>query len=485
MRDRIFRRIFLWFLSGAFLLVAVSVLLTYALTLQGLVLLGREDLLSQALLNQGRACLESYDQEGIEGLLRTADRIRRETRLGISVYRPDGTALNPSPFDVWTRDIVFPSLKRGETARRERGLILLFRRVEHRGEPYVLVGVMPRRPFLPFLGSGTSKALAQLAVLLLTAAAVCWGLARTLVQPVRKLHDLTRALAEGEGDLSVPEDESLTRRGDEIGDLARGLYGMARHVASLLEAQKRLIRDVSHELRSPLARLNVALALARRKAGPEAEGALDRIEREAEALNEMIRRLLSLARTEAERGQVSLERLDLAELAGSVVRDAAFEAAPQGKRVELRTPAGPLETEGNVELLRSALENVVRNAVRHTAPGSAVEVTAGREEGGARLLLRVRDHGPGVPEEERENLFRPFYRLESARDRESGGSGLGLAIARRAVRLHEGEIGARNAPEGGLIVEILLPPPRHTRSPASPPRIAPPADPGNPGRAGT
>ncbi|HSB74446.1 MAG TPA: ATP-binding protein, partial [Terriglobales bacterium] len=217
--------------------------------------------------------------------------------------------------------------------------------------------------------------------------------------------------------------------------------------------------DISHELRSPLARLNVALGLARQRAGEDSSKALDRIELEAERLNEMIGKLLTLARLESGETPAEHDPVHILELVREVVADADFEARSRDCGVQL-IEAEDCSTLGNPGLLRSAFENVVRNAVRYTAPGSAVEIRLHcRSQNGGKALavLTVRDHGPGVPDQEISNLFRPFYRLDAARERQTGGAGLGLAIAERAVRLHDGAITARNAEGGGLLVEIRLP----------------------------
>jgi len=238
----------------------------------------------------------------------------------------------------------------------------------------------------------------------------------------------------------------------------------------LLGSQQRLVRDVSHELRSPLARLRVALELARRGSGDKAARALDRIEEEADRLNEMIEQLLILSRLETDAGDAERTAFDLAALVAEVVDDASFEAGARSCTVTLDS-IGPCELVGSPALLRSAVENVLRNAARYSAEGSEIEVSLAVEpgEGGRRAVIGVRDHGPGVPEELLVQVFQPFFRVDDARDRSTGGSGLGLAIAARAVQLHAGSIEARQAPGGGLLVVISLPL-TGTAAPASDPR---------------
>jgi two-component system sensor histidine kinase CpxA len=213
---------------------------------------------------------------------------------------------------------------------------------------------------------------------------------------------------------------------------------------------------VSHELRSPLARLQVALGLVRQHTGPEASRYLERIEREVERLNRLIGQLLTLARLESGVDVSKHEVCDVGTLVQEVVADGDFEARAR-EGVATLVCAEVCLVSGTTELLRSAVENVVRNAVRYTTAGTATEVRVYGHSalGGPYAVIEVRDHGPGVPEEELANLFHPFYRLAHAP--QTGGAGLGLAITERAVQLHGGTITAANVPGGGLLVTIRLP----------------------------
>lgn len=289
---------------------------------------------------------------------------------------------------------------------------------------------------------------------------VCYGLSWHLTSPVRRLRTAAQRL--GTGDLSARVSLTSTGRGDEITDLVHDFNRMAERIERLMTAQKQLVRDVSHELRSPLARLNVALGLVRRDATPAAGQALDRIEQEAERLNWMIGEMLTLSLLESGSEQLKQERFDLAELVDEVVLDADFEAAGLDRSVA-GTAERPLVLLGNREMIRRALENVVRNGIRYTEKGTAVEVSLERD-GTGHAVIRVRDHGPGLPEEALTDIFRPFYRSAEARDRQSGGAGIGLAITERAVLLHSGEVKAVNAPDGGLIITIRLPIPAEDKT---------------------
>ncbi len=377
----------------------------------------------------------------------------------------------------------------------------------------------------------------RLLTMLLTASLFCFWLARHVTRPVRQLRATVRELSSG--NLAARSDRRVSHRSDELGDLGRDFDQMAAQLETLMTAQRRLISDVSHELRSPLARLNIALELARRESNTQlanaqfsdaqlanaqqsstrlsdssslslqasqpvpntqTTNAFNRIEREAARLEELVGQLLMLSRLESGAPVENEEIFDLVELVREVAEDVRFEAQSQGRDIQFVPTAlsqnqmgfAPLSTSkngrvadasfsangqrrdghnrielhGSRALLRSGLENVVRNAVRFTPTATVVQIELDRKlpvpnatsRTAPQIVLRILDDGPGVPEAALPRLFQPFYRVEDARDRQSGGTGLGLAIAERAVHLHKGTIRAFNRKEGGLCVEILLPP---------------------------
>jgi len=310
--------------------------------------------------------------------------------------------------------------------------------------PRVFIG--PRR--VPFTG---------LIIGVITSGLVCYLLSWYLTKPILRLRTAARQLAAG--DLKVRTAVHAGRRRDEIAALMRDFDAMAERLETLLKAQSRLLNDISHELRSPLARLNVALGLARQRANVETADMLDRIELEASRLNELIGRILTLARLEDGEQPVSQTPVPLGELVASIIEDAEFEAQARHCHVRATVAEGDWMVRGNASLLHSAVENVVRNAIRYTQEGSSVDVQLDGEErsGVHEAVLRVSDSGPGVPADALDKLFEPFYRLDEARGRQTGGVGLGLAITERAVRFHGGKVKAFNRQGGGLTVEIRLP----------------------------
>jgi len=297
---------------------------------------------------------------------------------------------------------------------------------------------------------------AQFLAVFLTTGALCYLLARYLSSPIVKLRRATHQLAAG--DLSARVGAANGKRRDELADLGRDFDVMAERIETLMNSQKRLLHDVSHELRSPLARLRIALELAWQDDGAEARWALERIEREAERLNDLINQLLTLARLDSHFVIKESDYFDLKPFVEEIVHDADFEARSHNRAVKLIVSEHCL-INGNEELLRSAVENVVRNAVSYTPEDTTVEVSLKCEDDGdnPQAVITVLDCGSGVPQAALADIFRPFYRVADARDRQSGGTGLGLSISQRAVEVHGGEVKASNAPGGGLLVEIALP----------------------------
>jgi two-component system sensor histidine kinase CpxA len=293
-------------------------------------------------------------------------------------------------------------------------------------------------------------------IVVLVAGFVCFWLARSITKPVRELSVATHQLADGGLDARVGE--SVTDKQDEVAQLGRDFNHMAERIESLMASQRRLITDISHELRSPLARLSVALGIARRSVDRDPRAALDRIELESERLNELIGSLLHLSRLEAGTEMMDSEPFSLDQLVRDIALDADFEARSRNRAVAVIAAEHCVAT-GKRELLRSAIENVIRNALRYTAEGTSVEVNLSCERNSfaGQAVIRVRDHGQGVPPESLVDIFTPFYRVGDSRERSSGGSGLGLSIADRAIRLHGGNVKAENCRDGGLLVEVRLP----------------------------
>jgi two-component system sensor histidine kinase CpxA len=300
----------------------------------------------------------------------------------------------------------------------------------------------------------------QLPVAIVVFGITTFVLVLLLVRPIGRLRIAARALANGELATRVakPDGEERIFGGDEIQGLVHDFNYMAEQLERLVGAQKILVRDVSHELRSPLARLSVALELAREEAPASMQEHLQRIDREAGRLNLLIGQLLRLSSMESINASSHLDKFTLHGLVEELLPDAEYEAQQRCCKIQVLEHSD-CPVQGNQELIYRAIENIVRNAIRYTRQDTVVVLKIGCEErAGVRMVtLDVADSGPGIPETELENIFRPFYRVDAARQQDTGGFGVGLAIADRAVRLHHGEVRARNRPEGGLTVSLSLP----------------------------
>jgi two-component system, OmpR family, sensor histidine kinase CpxA len=292
----------------------------------------------------------------------------------------------------------------------------------------------------------------RIAIALLSAGLLCLVLARHIARPIRALQIAAGRIADG--DLSVRALPAGSGRNDELAELARDFDVMAERIQDLLRKQQELFGEISHELRSPLARLGVSLELVRRG---ETDG-VERMQTDLDRLDDLIGQILILTRLQNQGIQRVETTLNLRPILESVAEDARFEGAEQGKSVAI-VHAEDCWMKGDAALLRSCIENLVRNAIRYTSPQSEVAINLSHLHGPGVLQARlvVADHGEGVPPECLPRLFEPFYRVSPSRDRGSGGTGLGLSIAQRVAVLHRGSIVARNREEGGLEMEVRLP----------------------------
>jgi two-component system OmpR family sensor kinase len=298
---------------------------------------------------------------------------------------------------------------------------------------------------------------ATLAASVVTALLLAWYVAK----PIRSLRGAFEAAAAG--DLKRRISAQIGARNDELADLGRDFDRMASRLQMSMEGQRRLLHDVSHELRSPLARLQAAVGILRQKPERPAD-MITRIEDETARIDQLVGELLTLSRLEAGELVGVEEEVDMRDLVAEIVRDANFEAQAQGRRV-IWDDSGSATLQGRPDLLHSAVENIIRNSLKHAPESRSIWIETMSDAVRRQYTLRVLDEGRGVPEEELPNLFTPFARGANAAS--ADGYGLGLAIARRCVEAHGGTIRADNRPAGGLCVEIVLPWPRNQA--ASPP----------------
>jgi two-component system sensor histidine kinase CpxA len=442
-RRSIFAKIFLWFWA-ALILVTLAVTTTT-------VMLGSQPLaqrwLAASLDLYAHTALDAYQQGGRDALNTYLSSI--ETNSGVQA-----TLLDPSGSDLAGRGVP-PRAQRVLEAARTAGASRFHTRFVWSGASvinrpegsYFFVAVV--HPFrASFAQPMIRGALLKFSIAILAAGVLCFLLARHFAEPIRKLQTVATRIAGGE--LSVRAKPLLPYREDELGELARDFDRMADRVESLLKKQQELLGDISHELRSPLTRMNVALELARRG---DADS-LSRMQIELDKLESLIAQILTLTKLEQSKESARFSQVYLLPLLQSIAEDATFEGKDLGKSVHISS-SPDREIFGDASLLRSALENIIRNAVRYTDANTAVTVTL--RSFPEKTEIRVQDHGPGVPASTLPHLFEPFFRVSESRDRNSGGVGLGLSIAQKVVLLHGGAISASNASSGGLEILISLP----------------------------
>jgi two-component system sensor histidine kinase CpxA len=460
----LFLKIFLSFWAAQALFLVLAILVTIALRPARH---GIESQGSQILAE----VVNAYQGGGERGAHDYLEEVWHTQHVRAFVFDPSGHELSGRQVPPWIEDVRQGTPPHGGAPHgglpHHRGWMdsLLPDRIIRQaltldGKRYTLVLELPPGPRV-FFGPHEIPGLG-IAIAVITSGLMCYLLAWSMTSPVTRLRKAAQSLAAG--DLSARTGAPASGRRDEMTELMRDFDRMAERIEGLVDSQSRLLKDVSHELRSPLARLSVALGLARQRGTPEVEASLSRIELEADRLNQLIQRLLTISRLESGTDGLRKTTLSLRELVEQVAHDAEYENPGRGCRVTslVDMPADAADeflVEADSNLLRSAVENVIRNATRYTAEGTTVEVRLERQQAanGQEIVVRVLDSGPGVPDEALQKIFEPFYRLDDARNRQTGGAGLGLSIADRAIRLHGGQLRASNRKEGGLEVEIRIP----------------------------
>lgn len=318
------------------------------------------------------------------------------------------------------------------------------------GEPYRLVAKLPENSFDRYKFN-RGNIISRFIIAFVITGFICYLLSLYLARPIRTLQRAARRI--GRGDFTTRVGEGLGKRKDEIGELAVEFDEMAARLQSLIASRQRLLQDISHELRSPLARLSVALEIARDKS-PQAEKELTRISKESEKLNLLIGQILSLASLNEKVDTVSFDQFNLVAMVKSIIEDANYEAQHLPSTIKLHSP-NKLIIKANRNLLRSAVENIIRNALRYTEKNQEISIKLSTQDN--QVTLVVEDSGPGIPEEKLSLIFDAFYRVDDSRTEKTGGFGLGLAIVKKAIALHQGSIRAYNLKPHGLGIEIHLP----------------------------
>jgi len=368
--------------------------------------------------------------------------------------------LDGSYKDVLSRPLSDDGLRVAQSAKNGqlvvfRAHIAAYKFVSSSGHAYVLMLYLPsdlRRIAEILWGEGLPFSISLIVLVTL----LCLGLAYHIASPIHSIQSTARRVAQGDLKARVPS--SVSRRHDEVAALAKDFDSMVSRLDSLIQTQKKLLNSVSHELRSPLARINISLALLRNRFPADSDDLFQRLDRDVVRIDLLMGQLLTLSRLEAGFSSGEREDVDFAELVEEVAADANFEAQALGKSVSFQTTGSIILRNADPHALRSACENIIRNAARFTRPGSDVQIVLEirRSTSEPLAFLSVRDHGPGVPEDSLQAIFQPFYRING--DAEATvGNGLGLAIASEAIRMHRGTIRAENLQPTGLEIVVQLP----------------------------
>jgi two-component system, OmpR family, sensor histidine kinase CpxA len=453
---RLFAKVFLWFWSTVLALFAIFL----ASRMIGTRLVPSTDVIASFAPRVADEAAHAYESGGPQEF----EQFDRGLvgKSGIELYLIDGYGK-----DVLSRAIPSDSLSIVRAARSDGRVLSRYGLRSHSssykftspsGHPYVLL-VRAGFQLWKFLDATAGGGLPFFGVVLLMVTLFCFWLTHHIVAPIQGIQSAARKVAAG--DLSVRAPVEISERHDELADLAADFDAMVERLSAFVRSQKDLLSTVSHELRSPLTRLIMSLALLGKQSAPESEELLRRMERDVERVDTLMGQLLTLSRLETGLSSEGRDNVDLSQLVQEVVADGDFEARSCGKSVRLQAEAGIVIEKADQQALRSACENIVRNAIKFTTPGSEVNVILKTEKmrPSSQAVLSVRDYGPGVPGELLQQIFRPFFRVNEPNGdpRTNKGAGLGLAIALEAIRQHRGTIIASNANPMGLEVKVMLP----------------------------
>jgi len=447
---RLFLKIFFWYWLTAWGMIAI-VLLGSRLT--GMRQVSAPNMYSTVAPILAAEAAKAYESGGPEAFARFSQSKyhdhERQLLLLDGFYK-----------DVLSRPLSDDGLRVAHAAKNGqlvvfRAHIAAYKFVSSSGHPYILMLYLTsdlRRIGEILWGEGLPFSISLIILVTL----LCLGLAYHIASPIHSIQSTARRVAQGDLKARVPS--SVSRRYDELAALAKDFDSMVIRLDSLIQTQKNLLNSVSHELRSPLARINLSLALLRNRFSADSDDLFQRLDRDVVRIDLLMGQLLTLSRLEARFSSAEREDVDLVQLVEEVAADGNFEAQALGKSVSLQTTGSIILRNADPHALRSACENIIRNAVRFTRPGSDVQIVlkVDRRAPEPLAFLSIRDHGPGVPEGSLQAIFQPFYRINGEGEA-TRGNGLGLAIASEAIHMHRGTIRAENLRPTGLEIIIQLP----------------------------
>ena len=442
--------IFLWFWVTAWGILAIVLLGAH---LRGMRQVSAPDMYATVAPILAAEAVRIYESDGPEAFARfsqsSAADHERQLFLLDGFYK-----------DVLSRPITGDGLRVAHAAKSGQVVMLrndvaAYRFISPSGHPYVLMLYL--KPGLRKLSEALfGEGLPYTISLILLITLLCFALAYHIASPIHSIQLTARRVAQGDLKARVPA--SVSRRFDELSALAKDFDSMVGRLDLLMQTQKNLLNSVSHELRSPLARINLSVALLKKRYSEDSDDMFQRLDRDVTKIDLLIGQLLTLSRLEAGLSSAEREDVNLTQLVEGAAADSNFEAEASGKSVSFHATGEFITGKADPHSLRSACENIIRNAVRFTQPGTNVEVVLAidRSTPEPLAIVSVRDHGPGVPEESLKAIFQPFYRISSD-GQGPDGNGLGLAIAAEAIRLHHGTISAANLRPTGLEMTIRLP----------------------------
>jgi signal transduction histidine kinase len=442
----IYAKIFLWFLLATGIMGLAIFLITVATHMPSL---GPSWMIG-VLDQYTRSAVKIYEHGGKDRLAEYLQEIQDASFLQSTLLDPEGRDILGRGVPPGAEQVLAKARATGET-QFHTGLVWTGASVDSRPEGRYILVAKVLIPYGLVLGGALDATVFAWLVPALFGALLCLLLARHIAGPIRALQSVAGRIADG--DFSVRAYPAMGSRKDELADLARDFDRMADRIQALLRKQLELLGDISHELRSPLTRLNVSLELVRRGE----RDAVERMQTDLHRLDTLIGQILALTRLQARGDHKTETPVNLRLIVESVAEDARFEVKEDGKSVVI-SRVDDCWLNGDPALLRSCIENVVRNAVHYSKPQTEVAISldiVGGDPDSARIL--VADHGDGVPPEALSRIFEPFYRVTEAREHQTGGTGLGLSIAQRIAIVHGGSIRAHNRDGGGLEMEIFLP----------------------------
>jgi two-component system, OmpR family, sensor histidine kinase CpxA len=391
-----------------------------------------------------------YSTRGQDGLRELLQDIALEKRSAYWLFDDKMNELSGFWMPADAREAIQRALLNEGIAKARQGTFIVEKLTDSRGREFVFAGEFF---FPPLFRSLPGSLLVVILLSSLLTSLVCAVLAQYIAKPILRLRDAAHAIARG--NLGARAGLSGSTRRDEIADLVKDFDTMAGEIRDLVESNKRMLMGASHDLRSPISRIRVALSLASTAPDAERKELLDRIEIELLRLNGMIEQILTVARLESGQFTPASEPVSLNQVIGEAVEDARFEASQSDVEITYDENWREVTIVGEENMLRSAFENVLRNAIFYSGADGRVELSVACDYGLA--VISVRDNGPGVPESALPKLFNPFYRVDDARGTSTGGSGLGLSIVSGAIKFHNGVVCARNLPPHGLEIIIKLP----------------------------